>query len=225
QACTVTNGQGTIFSDVTDVLVTCQIPAGGGLDLGFGTNGLLSTDLIPYSADERFAAAVALQADGKILVAGDHELARYNADGTLDASFGSGGVVQVQFRTVRDAVLDVAVQPDGRILVAGTARALVNLPANDDFAVARFEADGTLDTSFGVDGVAFADFAGRVDGADDILILPDGSIVVVGTAHTLNQFGAADADFGIARFTSAGVLDSTFSVDGKTTIDIAGRSD
>lgn len=226
QACTVTNGQGTIGSaDVTDVLVTCRTPAGGGLDLGFGTNGLVSTDLIPYSADERFAAAVALQADGKILVAGERELARFNADGTLDASFGSGGIVPVQFRTVRDAVLDVAVQPDGRILVAGIARDLVNLPANDDFAVARFEADGTLDTGFGVDGVAFADFAGRVDGADDILIQPDGSIVVVGTAHSVNQFGAADADFGIARFTSAGVLDSTFSVDGKTTIDIAGRSD
>ncbi|HEX7090350.1 MAG TPA: hypothetical protein VF192_09440, partial [Longimicrobiales bacterium] len=109
----------------------------------------------------------------------------------------------------------------GRILVAGIARDLVNLPANDDFGVARLNADGTLDASFGSNGVAFADFDGRLDGADDILIQPDGSIILVGAAHSVT----ADADFAIARLTSAGVLDPTFGGDGTVTIDIAGRSD
>ncbi|HEX7090305.1 MAG TPA: hypothetical protein VF192_09215, partial [Longimicrobiales bacterium] len=109
----------------------------------------------------------------------------------------------------------------GRILVAGIARDLVNLPANDDFGVARLNADGTLDASFGSNGVAFADFAGRVDGADDILIQPDGSIVLLGAAHSVT----ADADFAIARLTSAGVLDPTFGGDGTVIINIAGRSD
>lgn len=225
QACSVANGAGTFGSeDVDDVLVTCATPAVSGLDPTFGTNGLVNVDIVPNS-DVRFAATVALQTDGRILVAGGGDVARYNPDGTLDASFGSGGIVPIQFRTSSDPVLDVAVQPDGRILVAGSARDLVNLPANDDFAIARLEANGTLDTSFGAGGVTVVDFAERPDAADDILLQPDGSIVLVGAANSVDQFGSSDADFGIVRLNSAGQLDATFGSNGRLTFNIAGRSD
>src|SRR5690606_40570206 len=91
----------------------------------------------------------------------------------------------------------------------------------DAFGGARLNAAGRLDSSVGSNGVAFADFYGRVDGADDILIQPDGSIVLLGAAHSVT----ADAAFAIARLTSAGVPDTALGGDGTVTIDIAGRSD
>lgn len=225
QACTVANGVGSFGSaDVSDVVVTCVTPAGSGLDAEFGANGIVQVDIVPYS-NVRFAATVALQPDGRIIVAGDGDVARYNTDGTLDTSFGSGGIVPVQFRASSDPVLDVAVQPDGRILVAGSARDLVDLPANDDFAVARLLPDGTLDTSFGSGGIVTIDFDERSDGADDILIQPDGAIVLVGATNSVDQFGASDADFGIVRLTSTGQLDTSFGAGGRAVVNVAGRSD
>jgi len=226
QACTVTNGQGTVGGeDVTDILVTCVTPAGDdGLDPAFGTGGLVEVDITPYS-DDRFATELALQGDGKILAVGTNTLVRYNADGTLDTGFGTGGEVRVAFGSGDERLHAVAVQPDGRIVVAGTAVDAVNLPANDDFALARLEADGTPDTGFGNGGVAITDFNGRLDLGYDILIQPDGAIVVAGAADAVDQFGAAEPDFALARYTSAGDPDPTFgaSGDGKATVDIGGR--
>src|SRR5690606_15198328 len=86
-------------------------------------------------------------------------------------------------------------------------------------------ADGSIDTGFGDDGLVTVDFGGRPDGVHDIAIQPDGATVVVGTANTVDQFGAADGDFAIVRLTSAGALDGTFGTNGTLTVDIAGRSD
>lgn len=227
QACTVTNGQGTVGNvDVTDILVTCVTPmADSWLDPNFGSGGIAKVDILPYSFDERFATALALQDDGKILAVGQNMLVRYNAAGTPDTGFGTGGEVAVDFGTGDERLFEVAVQPDGRILVTGIAVDNVNLPANNNFALARYETDGTLDTGFGNGGLAITDFHGRLDGANDILIQPDGTIVVTGYGDTVDQFGSTDPDFALARYTSTGKLDSTFGPDGngKATVNIGGR--
>jgi uncharacterized delta-60 repeat protein len=160
QICTVTNGSGTIAdTDVTDVAVNCVTPAPGtGLDPGFGAGGKVTTVALWQ------AEAVALQADGKILVGGsansDFALARYNADGSLDASFGSGGVVITDLgRRGVDEGFDVAVQSDGKIVMVGRS----NGPTGYDFGVVRYDTDGSLDPGFGAGGIVTTDFAGSAD--------------------------------------------------------------
>src|SRR5690606_32975233 len=80
-------------------------------------------------------------------------------------------------------------------------------------------------TGFGDDGIAIIDMSSRIDGADDILLQPDGSIIVIGATHTVDQFGATDPDWGVVRLTSDGAVDPTFGTNGRTVINIAGRSD
>ena len=224
QSCTVTNGAGTITDhDVTDIVVACETPSGaGGLDPSFGTGGQVETSISPDS-DDRFATKIALQPDGRLLAVARNMMVRYNADGTPDTGFGANGQVQVQFGPLNERLQAVAVQPDGRILVAGYTDDNLSLPANNDFALARFNADGTPDTGFGVNGVVTTDFAGMIDAASAILILPDGAILLAGSARVT----VLDVDFGLARYTSAGVPDSTFGAngDGKATVNLAGNQD
>ena len=225
QSCSVANGTGVIGDqDVTDVLVTCETPAGaGGLDPSFGTGGLVEARITPDS-DDRFAAALALQADGKVLALGRSVLVRYHADGTLDTGFGSSGEVQVDFGADGVRLYGVTVQADGRILVAGGTIDNTNLPADEDIALARYNADGTLDASFGAGGVVTTDFIGRIDGGYDVLLQPDGSILVAGLAM-VNAGG--DFDFAVVRYTDAGALDTTFGAagDGRASVNLAGNSD
>lgn len=224
QVCTVTNGTGVFGDeDVTDVLVTCETPAAtGGLDPAFGTGGIVEANIAP-DTDDRFAMALATQPDGKVLAVGQTTVVRYNADGTVDTSFGTNGQVVANFGTGGERLYAVAVQPDGRILIAGAREDNVGLPANDDFAMMRLEADGTLDASFGTGGVVTTDFHGRIDAAYDVLVQPDGAIVLAGVALD----AAVNADFAVARYTSAGVLDTSFgpAADGKAAINLAGNSD
>jgi uncharacterized delta-60 repeat protein len=130
----------------------------GSLDDGFGQGGKVTTPV--GSGGNAVAAAVAVQRDGKILVAGsslqgatgqDFAIVRYNTDGTLDAGFGSGGVVTIDFAGETDRAWAMVVQDDDRIVVGGEA----NLGSNTsgvDFALARLNANGSLDTTFGSAG-------------------------------------------------------------------------
>lgn len=214
QICAVANGTGTIgTSDVTDVAVTCSTPPPpGGLDDGFGTDGRV-TEGVPGGA-----AAIALQPDGKILVVGGLTLARYDSDGTLDGTFGSGGKVTLVFNGgVLDEAFGVALQPDGRIVVVGTTR----VGAQDDFGIVRHEASGAPDTGFGTGGLVTTDFAGRFDKAVAVAIQPDGKLVVAGLA----SLGVGVVDFAVARYDTSGAPDATFGSGGKVTTDIAGKTD
>ncbi|HEX8744929.1 MAG TPA: hypothetical protein VF712_17525 [Thermoleophilaceae bacterium] len=144
---------------------------------------------------------VAIQSDGKVVVASAFSsgLLRYNADGTPDASFGGGdGVVEPN-----QPLEGVAIQPDGKIVAVG---------GFSDFYVARFDADGSPDTSFDGDGEAEADFGG-FESARAVAIQADGRIVVV---------GSAGGDFAFAHFTSSGAPDTGFDSDGKQTVDFGG---
>ncbi len=226
QACTVANGSGTIGdAPVEDVLVTCiTVESGTGIDESFGTDGRVWADITPYF-EANFAAEVELHGDG-ILIAGDDAIARYHADGVLDTAFGSGGTAAVRPGSSAH-ILALSVLDDGRILVAGGVLDGANSPTRDDFVLMRYLADGTLDTAFGNAGVVMTDFEGWPDGAYDILVQPDGSIILAGIAHSVDSFGATNADFALARFTSAGAPDATFGPDGtgRVVVDVSGDAD
>ena len=193
--------------------------AAGQVDLGFGTRGhaFASFDSRPISD----GYAIAVQPDGKILVGGSTTvldpdfdqrlaLARYNPNGTLDTTFGSGGRVVTDLPGNTEEIRDIAVQPDGKIVVA------VNNFV--DFAVVRYNANGTLDSGFGSGGRAiFGNFNGAnlTEYSEALTLQADGKIVVVGIAHLP---GGGQHDFAVARLTTSGALDSSFSGDGKLSI-------
>jgi len=184
----------------------------GTLDSSFNGTGKVITPVGPTNAIDR-AFAVAVQDDQKIVVAGfsrnggneDFALVRYLPDGTLDGDFGSGGIVTTAIGTVNDEALAVAIQSDGRIVAAGYS----HNGANRDLALARYLPDGTLDTTFSGDGKVSVPIGTGGNAGDDearaIAIQPDGKIVIAG----LSAFGSSE-DMLVARFTTAGALDTTF---------------
>jgi uncharacterized delta-60 repeat protein len=180
----------------------------GSLDPTFGGDGKVITDLGPSPED---AWDVVIQADGKIVVAGtrfegdllvgDFAVVRYNPDGTLDADFGSGGIVLTQ---LQGEAFAVALQDDGRIVLAGTS-ALSGV--SYDIALVRYEADGTLDTSFDGDGIAIVDLDSDAgDVATDVALQSDGKFVVAGWVDPKGP--EVGGDFLLARFNPDGSLDT-----------------
>ncbi len=195
--------------------------APGALDYTFGQRGTVTT---PIGAANEQANAVVVQSDGKVLAAGfsnngsndDFALVRYNADGTLDTSFGGSGRVTTAFASGNDGINAVALQPDGKILVAGQT----HNGSNYDFALARYLANGTLDTSFGSGGKVATAFGTSDDAAYGVAIQADGKIVVVGAAIIGSTY-----DFAVARYLPNGALDMSFDGDGKLTTQIATSGD
>ena len=185
----------------------------GTLDTSFSGDGRQTTD---FGGDGRRRTAVALQADGKIVVVGsrhwqtDFALARYNPNGSLDTSFSGDGKQTTDFGGVRRGEGGGA--PGGRQDRRGRHR---RSPAAD-FALARYNPNGSLDTSFSGDGKQTTDFGGH-DAANGVALQADGKIVVVGTAGTRQR-----VDFALARYNPNGSLDTSFSGDGKQTTDFGG---
>jgi uncharacterized delta-60 repeat protein len=205
---------------------------GGSLDTSFGLSGSVSTD---FGAQEQ-ASAIALQGDGKIVVAGVTQVgvdsafavARYNANGLIDNTFGGVGRVVTNFvgsdhgGSSGDAAFGVAVQGDGKIVVVGRAETDTGL-ARTDIAVARYNTNGTLDATFGTGGkVTTAIVAGDPQRANDaafaVVIQPDGKIVTAGFTDV--PFGEV---FAVVRYTTSGALDTTFGSGGKVTTDRRGN--
>jgi uncharacterized delta-60 repeat protein len=187
------------------------LPLAGDLDPSFGSGGVVRQP--PGSS----IAGIAVQPDGKIVVAGNSKsgfvLARYLSDGSLDPSFGTGGHVETDVDGISLGAL--ALQPDGKIVVAaGSAWGSVS----DQFTLARYDSDGSLDTSFGTDG--FTNTAIPVPShmlwdarMNALAVLSDGKILVAGTPEWDDGAGSA-ASFALARYTPAGSIDSTFGDDG-----------
>ena len=190
----------------------------GILDLTFGTAGRLTTD---FSGSRDVAFAVGIQADGRIIVAGvtgnypsaQFGLARYNTDGSLDAAFGTGGIVTIRFGNDSRARA-LWIQPDGKIVTGG----FVNNGSSNDAALARLNPDGTVDVSFGVAGRVLTDFGGRNFG-NALAMQSDGRLVVVG-ADDFPPF----YDFVIARYEGDGREDRTFGQDGRILTEFGGNS-
>lgn len=182
----------------------------GDLDLTFSGDGIVATDIGLNSND--FVGAMALQADGRIVVVGRSEgafaLARYMPDGSLDPGFGTGGIVTTEVGPFLDQLQAVALQPDGRIVVAG--RSSVDGSENQ-WVIGRYTGDGQLDASFAGDGILLVDVGtGTFDEANSIAVQADGSIVTAGMARS-----ATDDDIAVVRCTANGALDPSFSGDGK----------
>jgi uncharacterized delta-60 repeat protein len=196
--------------------------AAGEFDTSFGTGGKVFTD---FSTRIDTAYDMVIQPDGKIVVVGMSQfdstawynfgLARYNPDGTLDTSFGTDGKVSTDFFMEYDIAYAVALQSDGKIVVAGSAsnpNPLLRL----DFAVARYNSNGTLDTTFAGTGKTTVDFQTMEDEARAVVIQADNKIVIGGTAR-VNNGPSHGYDFALARLNSDGTLDTTFDGDGKLT--------
>ena len=180
-------------------------------DTSFGLNGAAIT---PIGSGNESARAIALQSDGKILVAGSSfdggsvsfALVRYLPDGALDATFGSAGVVTTAMGSGDSQAYGVAVMPDGRIAVGGTA----TNGANTDFAVACYLSDGSLDTSFGSGGKVLTDFNSTNDEARGLALQSNGQIILAGKSNT-----GPNSTVALARYTLSGSLDTTFGTGGK----------
>jgi len=203
-------------------LALARYNSDGSLDTSFGTNGKVTT-AIGSTYDQ--ANAVVIQPDGKIVAAGytaqpvtgaDFALVRYNSDGTLDTTFGTNGTVTTIIGPDDDFVNGIVLAPDGDIVVAGKA----SNGSNNDFALARYELDGSLDTTFDGDGMLTAVVGSGDDFASSVVITPDGDIVAAGQA-----FNGTNDDFALVRTSPNGTLDTSFDGDGKVMTAIGSSSD
>ena len=191
----------------------------GSLDTSFGTGGKVTTDFSGSGSDDESRGAV-LQADGKIVVAGfigslstqDFALARYNSDGTLDSSFGSAGKVITDLGGV-DAGEAVTIEPDGKIIVVGGS----SVAGDRNFAVVRYNTDGSLDTSFGSGGIVMTDLGSDDDIAWSVVLQEDGKIILGGHSHT----GGTAYRFSLARYNTDGSLDTGFGSGGIVTASLS----
>jgi uncharacterized delta-60 repeat protein len=182
---------------------TFALAQAGSLDPTFGTGGIFSTSSTqPAAADN----AIAIQSDGKIILGGlvplsgggaTAALLRLNTNGTLDSSFGTGGIVTSDFGITDGAIVfGIAIQPNGQIVAAAEGGFL------DEAAVGRFNTDGSVDTTFGANGFALSNSVNSAPGASNAMALqPNGSILVTGGGF-------------IARYTSTGQVDTTFGTNG-----------
>jgi uncharacterized delta-60 repeat protein len=199
----------------------------GDLDSGFGVGGKVITHV---GFGDR-VETLAIQRDGKIIAAGqsgsrgiydadDFALARYNTDGSLDKSFGSGGIVRTDFFGDEDHISSIALQSDGKIVAVGQARQ----GADIYFGVARYNTDGNLDGTFGTGGKLITIFAGHGDNAHAVVIQPDGKILVGGSAIVISKTLPGEFTFGfaLARYNQDGSLDLGFGEQGKVISDFDG---
>ena len=193
-------------SNTSDFAVVRYLPSGL-LDPSFGTGGFVHTD-IPFSGE---AASVVIQPDGKIVALGstydgvqyDMVMVRYDTFGALDPTFGSGGIVVSNLGPGAGFAWKLLRQPDGKLITTGEYR-----PTNgssQDWALARFNDDGTPDTSFGMGGEVFTDLGTGYDPGKSAVLQPDGRIVMLGG----RLFTLA-----LARYETDGTLDATFGTGG-----------
>ena len=209
----------------------------GNLDTTFGVGGKVTTQFwsAPNENMEQ-ANAVAIQPDGKIITAGwtvnpqgqtVFALARYNVDGTLDKSFDVDGLVTTRLRSkpeeMDDYIADVALQADGKIVVTGWSLSYdsVEKRGHYDIATVRYLSSGALDTTFGAakTGIVITPIGQSDDGANGMVIQPDGKIVVAGAScNSLDcSVDNGNFDFAFVRYNTDGSLDNTFNDDGKAT--------
>src|SRR5580704_3622762 len=233
------NGQivvaGLINSGGVQMFGVARYNENGSVDAAFGNGGEAT---LPLSA----ALSVAVQSDGKVVVGGvaglstsnnitgfpnilsggQFAMVRLNTDGSLDTSFGSGGMIQTGILNA-SAISQIAIQIDGKIIAAGTAETSAGLL---DFALVRYNTDGSLDTSFGNGGIVTTNIEGNDDVAFGLALQVDGQIVVAGSSFSpADQPGNSGLFFfprstlsgtsiALARYNSNGGLDSSFGSGG-----------
>ncbi len=186
----------------------------GALDLTYGRGGIVTTGKI-----SEIIVGIAVQTDGKILVGGYNTvngdytntefcLSRYFQNGFIDTTFGYRGIVQTAFPGTFARGFAVVIQTDGKIILAGQNYS--------EYALARYNSNGSLDSTFGVSGLVSVDVGGHPDEVRSVVLQPDGKILVSGQGR-VNLM----RDFSIARFESNGDFDLTFGNQGKVIVSIA----
>lgn len=208
----VTAIAGSTFKTATATLTVHGLP--GTLDDSFGTR------LVSIGSGDDYADAMAVQPDGKILLAGttvdgttaNFALVRLDRDGARDPGFGTDGdgTVVTDIASSYDIARAIAIQPDGKIVVAGSAA--TGTGTGTDFAIVRYMPDGTLDHSFSGDGKVTTALGTDTDAAYAVAIQPDGKIVVAGSSQ--RGFATTGVDVAIARYNADGSLDASFGPNG-----------
>jgi uncharacterized delta-60 repeat protein len=207
---------GSSATDFTPVFALARYNTDGTLDTTFGTSGKVTT---AFGAIADWANGIAIQTDGKIVAVGFSTtvpipsiatntvfaLARYNTDGSLDTTFGSGG--KVITGGMCNWANAVAIQADGKIVAAGYYRVVGTML----FSLTRYNTDGSIDMGFGTSGTVNTAFA-SFDDARAVAIQADGKIVAVGGAQ-----GSTGKVFALARYNTDGALDMGFGAGGKVT--------
>lgn len=190
---------GFSFNGVTDDVAIVRYQPNGNVDTGFGTNGVIVLDLT--SSDER-ATGVAIQLDTRIVVSGftnangnfDFLLLRFLADGTRDTSLGGTGVVITDLQGSDDEAQDLTIQSDNKMVAVGSSTDTGSLIDNE-FALVRYDPDGTLDSSFGKNGIVVTMIGTLADVALAVTLQADGRIVAAGVADA-----GPDTDITVARY-------------------------
>jgi uncharacterized delta-60 repeat protein len=207
------------------------------LDPTFGTGGKVTFDFLG-KAQQDWICGVFGQAGGKVLLVGtaktglkdasgweqnEFALARLNADGSFDTTFGTEGKTHVALGTRSLISCNAAtLQKDGKILMGGHGWGTTT---GTDYVLARFSANGVLDTTFGTAGFAITNFQLTADdpGQNDTLLAlaaaDDGTIVAAGEMLLTGPYTNGRASF--ARYLASGALDATFGVSGTAAIDFA----
>ena len=200
-------GGGIIYNNFSDSqFFLMRLNADGSVDTNYGTNGMIVSSNININA-------MALQADGKILAAGfifnnsgnkDLALIRYNNDGTTDSGFGVNGLVTTSIGS-RDIAKALALQPDGKIVVAATS---TTSGYHSNFSLVRFFTNGEIDEAFGDDGVVSIDLD-ESDEPTSVKVQPDGRIVFTGWSG-----GSSSGSHAIIRLMEDGDFDESFGDEG-----------
>ncbi len=210
-------GQGSNFA-------MARYNSDGSLDNTFGTDGN-GTVITKVSFLDDVARSVVIQNDGKIILSGyakdddnyDLVIARYNNDGSIDESFGTeNGIVKldVSGNGLNDYAYAAAVQDDGKVIIAGSVSTVITgqiVHFVSNFALVRYNTDGTLDTDFGANGtgIVIASSSSDLNYANSVAVQKDDKIVIGGTSYNGNDY-----DFSLQRYTSDGILDNTFNNNG-----------
>jgi|GEM_PF-6022038 len=194
--------------------------ADGDLDLTFGMDGKVLTD---FNDSTDWLSRIAVQPDGKIVAIGDTHpshrgaLARYNPDGTLDATFGDGGKV-ITVASVRESASGLLLLPDGKIMISGS----IGVPTDFDtsFALLRFNSDGSVDSTFGNNGIVMTNINNDYDAAYALALQSDGKVVAAGKRGIqFNPTEQRKGNVALARYNPDGSLDTTFGNGGKVVND------
>jgi uncharacterized delta-60 repeat protein len=213
------NGTSTDFSVI-------RLNTNGSLDNSFNGTGRSIVDINGVD----FARSVAIQSDGKIVVAGysdrnslDFSIIRLNSDGSLDNTFDTDGKLVVPIGNDYDYGYSLAIQKDGKIVVAGTSAVISNSVQYDRFSVIRINNNGSLDNTFNGNGkliIGINDLFGNYTaGCRAVAIQNDGKIILAGSNYIYNS---GKSDFAILRLNANGTVDNTFGVDGKSIVYLSG---
>jgi uncharacterized delta-60 repeat protein len=212
---------GTSYNGSNHDFALARYNSDGSLDLNFSNDGKVTTSV----GNGASAFSLILQPDGKLVAAGsglngskqNFALVRYNSDGSLDTSFDFDGKVLTSIGFSHSGAYSLILQPDGKLVAAGCTLS----GSYENFALVRYNNDGTLDTSFGLSGRVTTAMSSDRDYASSLILQPDGKLVAAGRSYDTVNY---NYDFALARYNSNGILDSSFGAGGKITTAIGSSS-